>query len=49
VWGDDDKVAARIDEYLKAGADQVALNVAADRDDVLPRQEWQRLASALIR
>jgi probable F420-dependent oxidoreductase len=49
VWGNDDKVAARVNEYLQAGADQVVLNVVSAPGSDLPRQQWQRLASALIR
>jgi hypothetical protein len=49
AWGDLDVVAARIAEYLRAGADQVVLSVvSADPPGSLPVQQWQQLAKALI-
>lgn len=48
AWGDETTVRERVDTYLKAGADHVALQVVTDADrDHLPREEWRRLASLL--
>lgn len=47
AWGDDGAIAARIDEYRAAGADQVVLRVLdVDGDLTISRD---RLASALLR
>ena len=45
AWGDLDSIAARVAEYLAAGADQVVLRILGADDE----QAWQaRLAGALI-
>ncbi|MEW1827787.1 LLM class F420-dependent oxidoreductase [Streptomyces sp. NPDC088196] len=48
AWGDDSSIRAKIDAFLTAGADHVALQVvdASSRED-LPREAWRRLASLL--
>ncbi|POX43585.1 LLM class F420-dependent oxidoreductase [Streptomyces sp. Ru71] len=48
AWGDENRIRERIDTYIKAGADHVALQVvtAGPREN-LPRQEWRRLAALL--
>ncbi|MEU0410535.1 LLM class F420-dependent oxidoreductase [Streptomyces griseorubiginosus] len=48
AWGTEDRIRARIDEYLAAGADHVALQVVdgGPRYD-LPREAWRRLAALL--
>ncbi|MGW3203193.1 LLM class F420-dependent oxidoreductase [Streptomyces sp. NPDC001135] len=48
AWGDDQRIRDRIEDFHRAGADHVALQVVAEgeRED-LPRQEWRRLASLL--
>lgn len=48
AWGDETTIRERIDTYVKAGADHVALQVVTGRDrEDLPREEWKRLASLL--
>jgi probable F420-dependent oxidoreductase len=49
AWGDEDRISARIGEFLAAGADHVAIQVVtgAEDRDALPRQEWRRLAPVL--
>ncbi|MFD4875801.1 LLM class F420-dependent oxidoreductase [Streptomyces sp. NPDC058420] len=48
AWGDESSIRARIDAFLAAGADHVALQVVdgASRED-LPREPWRKLASLL--
>ena len=48
AWGDETQIRARIDEYLAAGADHVALQIVdgSPRYD-LPREGWRRLAALL--
>ncbi|MFE3857353.1 LLM class F420-dependent oxidoreductase [Streptomyces griseorubiginosus] len=48
AWGTEERIRARIDEYLAAGADHVALQVVdgGPRYD-LPREAWRRLAALL--
>lgn len=50
AWGDEEAVAARVHEHLAAGADQVAVHIlpAAAGATGLPREEWRRLAPALL-
>ncbi|MFD3453949.1 LLM class F420-dependent oxidoreductase [Streptomyces sp. NPDC058691] len=48
-WGDEERLRERIDAFLDAGADHVAVQVltaGGDRNG-LPREEWRRLAAAL--
>lgn len=46
--GDDDAIAARVEAFLAAGADHVAIQVVtADTRGRLPREAWRRLARAL--
>lgn len=48
AWGDEDAVRGRIDEFLAAGADHLALQVVTASDAPgLPREEWRRLAELL--
>jgi probable F420-dependent oxidoreductase len=48
AWGDDNKIRARIDDYLAAGADHVALQIVdGNPRDHLPREAWNRLAALL--
>ncbi|MBO0886170.1 MAG: LLM class F420-dependent oxidoreductase [Acidimicrobiales bacterium] len=47
VWGDLDAVAARVKEHHDAGADHVCLQVLLP-ERRLPRDEWRRLAEALV-
>ncbi|WP_329264315.1 TIGR03620 family F420-dependent LLM class oxidoreductase [Streptomyces pseudovenezuelae] len=48
AWGTDDRIRARVDEFIEAGADHVALQIVdgAPRHE-LPREGWRRLASLL--
>jgi probable F420-dependent oxidoreductase len=47
AWGDEATVRARIDAFLDAGADHVALQLVEDDMTRLPREGWRRLASLL--
>ncbi|MFJ6387566.1 LLM class F420-dependent oxidoreductase [Streptomyces sp. NPDC091972] len=48
AWGTDDKIRARVDEFIAAGADHVALQVVDGGPRYsLPREGWRRLASLL--
>jgi len=50
AWGDETRIRARIDEYLAAGADHVALQIVEDSrpgQKSLPREAWSKLASLL--
>ncbi|MEU6355722.1 LLM class F420-dependent oxidoreductase [Streptomyces sp. NPDC047072] len=48
AWGTDARIRARIDDFIAAGADHVALQIVngAPRD-AIPREEWRRLADLL--
>jgi probable F420-dependent oxidoreductase len=47
VWGDEDAIATRVHEHREAGADHVCIQAVAGGDG-LPRDEWRRLAPALV-
>ncbi|MFI9825435.1 TIGR03620 family F420-dependent LLM class oxidoreductase, partial [Streptomyces sp. NPDC052013] len=48
AWGDETSIRTRIDTYLSAGADHVALQLITDESrDALPREGWRRLAALL--
>jgi probable F420-dependent oxidoreductase len=48
AWGTDEKIRARVDEFLDAGADHVALQIVDGGPRYsLPREAWRRLASLL--
>ncbi|MFC8342672.1 LLM class F420-dependent oxidoreductase [Streptomyces sp. NPDC057280] len=50
AWGDETRIRARIDEYLAAGADHVALQIvdgSRPGGQSLPREAWSKLASLL--
>ncbi|MCT7351315.1 LLM class F420-dependent oxidoreductase [Streptomyces sp. 15-116A] len=48
AWGDEAGIRTRIDTYLSAGADHVALQLLTDASrDTLPREGWRRLAALL--
>jgi probable F420-dependent oxidoreductase len=47
AWGDEDAIAARVQEHREAGADQVLIQVITGDSDRLPREEWRALAPAL--
>ncbi|WP_329598422.1 LLM class F420-dependent oxidoreductase [Streptomyces pseudovenezuelae] len=48
AWGTDDRIRTRVDEFIEAGADHVALQIVdgVPRHE-LPREGWRRLASLL--
>ncbi|MGB2920078.1 MAG: LLM class F420-dependent oxidoreductase [Mycobacterium sp.] len=48
AWGDEDAVAARIAEHRDAGADHVCLQVLTADPQEFPREQWRRLAAALL-
>jgi probable F420-dependent oxidoreductase len=48
AWGDDDAIARRVREHLDAGADHVCIQVVGLAQGVLARDEWRRLAPALV-
>ncbi|GAA2234295.1 LLM class F420-dependent oxidoreductase [Streptomyces nogalater] len=48
AWGDEARIRERVTAFHEAGADHVALQVVtADIGEVLPREEWRRLAALL--
>lgn len=48
AWGDESRIRARVEEFLKAGADHVALQIVdGGTRDSLPREAWRKLASLL--
>jgi probable F420-dependent oxidoreductase len=48
AWGDEDAIAARVQEHRDAGADQVLVQVLTGAAvDSLPREQWRALAPAL--
>ena len=46
VWGDEDAIAARVQEHRDAGADQVLIQAVAGGGG-LPRDQWRALAPVL--
>jgi probable F420-dependent oxidoreductase len=50
AWGDEEAIAKRVREHRDAGADHVCVQIMIDRPDatVFPREQWQRLAAALV-
>ncbi|CAA0134729.1 Putative coenzyme F420-dependent oxidoreductase [Mycolicibacterium vanbaalenii] len=48
AWGDEDAVAARIAEHRDAGADHVCIQVLTADPREFPREQWRRLAAALL-
>ncbi|WLW54719.1 LLM class F420-dependent oxidoreductase [Streptomyces sp. YU58] len=48
AWGDESRIRTRVEEFLKAGADHVALQIVdGDTRGSLPREAWSKLASLL--
>lgn len=47
AWGDEDAIAARVQEHRDAGADHVCLQVLGGNPLAFPRDGWRRLAAAL--
>ncbi|WP_030810790.1 LLM class F420-dependent oxidoreductase [Streptomyces sp. NRRL F-2799] len=49
AWGDDDRIREKVNAFLAAGADHVALQVVqVGSPDDLPRAAWRRLAGVLL-
>jgi probable F420-dependent oxidoreductase len=48
VWGDEEAVAARVRDHRDAGADHVCIQVLTADPRAFPREEWRRLAPALV-
>ncbi|MBX7431498.1 LLM class F420-dependent oxidoreductase [Mycobacterium sp. Y57] len=48
AWGDEAAVKARVDEHLAAGADHVCVQVLTADPREFPRDQWRRLAAALL-
>jgi hypothetical protein len=48
AWGGDDAIVRRIDEHKQAGADHVCVQVLTAEPLGFPREQWRRLAAALI-
>lgn len=48
AWGDEDAVADRIAEHRDAGADHVCIQVLTADPTEFPREQWRRLAAALL-
>ncbi|CAM3141601.1 putative F420-dependent oxidoreductase [Williamsia muralis] len=48
AWGDEAAIAGRVQEHLAAGADHVCVQVLDTDPKVYPREQWRRLAPALL-
>lgn len=48
AWGDEAAIADRVQEHLAAGADHVCVQVLDTDPKVYPREQWRRLAPALL-
>ena len=48
AWGDEEAIAARVEEHHDAGADHVCVQVLPHEATVAPVEEWRRLAPALL-
>ncbi len=48
VWGDEATIADGVHAHHEAGADHVCLHVIAEDRAPLPREQWRRLAAALL-
>lgn len=48
AWGDEDAIRRRVDEHRAAGADHVCVQVLTPDPKTFPREEWRRLAAALV-
>jgi probable F420-dependent oxidoreductase len=47
VWGDEDRILARVQEHRDAGADHVCVQVLTDDLMLAPVEQWRALAPAL--
>jgi probable F420-dependent oxidoreductase len=48
AWGDEDAIVRRVDEHKQAGADHVCIQVLTADQMAFPREQWRRLAAALL-
>jgi probable F420-dependent oxidoreductase len=48
AWGDEDAIASRVRAHHEAGANHVCIQVLGVAPGTLPREEWRRLAPALL-
>jgi probable F420-dependent oxidoreductase len=48
AWGDEDSIKRRVNEHRAAGADHVAIQVLSPDQGAFPREQWRRLAAALV-
>lgn len=48
AWGDEDAVVRRVEEHRAAGADHVCVQVVTADPREFPREQWRRLAAALL-
>ena len=48
AWGDEDAIKRRVTEHLDAGADHVCVQVLTADPTEFPREQWRRLAAALV-
>ncbi len=48
AWGDEAAVRRRVDEHHSVGANHVAVQVLTADNNAFPREEWRRLAPALV-
>jgi 2-methylisocitrate lyase-like PEP mutase family enzyme len=48
AWGDQEAVVRRVNEHRAAGADHVCVQVLTSDPLEFPREQWRRLAAALV-
>jgi probable F420-dependent oxidoreductase len=48
AWGDEETVQRRVNEHRAAGADHICVQVLTAEPQKFPREEWRRLAAALL-
>jgi probable F420-dependent oxidoreductase len=48
AWGDEEAIAARVQEHRDAGASHVCVQVLTESSAALPLDQWRRLAPALV-
>jgi probable F420-dependent oxidoreductase len=48
AWGDEDTIVSRVSEHRAAGADHVCVQVLTADPREFPREQWRRLAAALL-
>ncbi|MGF7237110.1 MAG: LLM class F420-dependent oxidoreductase [Frankia sp.] len=48
AWGDEEAIRRRVQEHRAAGADHVCVQVLTADQNAFPREQWRRLAAALL-